>query len=329
MIDKIKRALQNIKHQELGLDTVKIQELTRLGRGESNLNFLANISGKKFVVRVNMNKREPNKARREFNALKAIEGLGIGPKAYVLDESKKIVDAEYLIVEYLEGKSLNMVKGYWNNEFIRKLARLVAKMHSIKITKKLEKLQKGWDSYQALIKNIEKMANYVVKKDQRLKPLITESIKNINTNGPKPKITLGHEDVCQQNVIMHKGNLKLIDFESFGLMDPAAEVSKIFEDFGHEFTKNERRIFLEEYGKIRKDSTIEKRIKFYIPGHFLEVSVWSIMHVYESQSEDFHEEFVNDKDVEEEKEYAKECFMKCITEKVIDKKWKNFKLFNQ
>ena len=62
----------------------------------------------------------------------------ISPKPRILEENKKYLGADFLIVDYLEGKTVDKTEIYFSDFMIRNIAKLLAKIHSIKITKKMK-----------------------------------------------------------------------------------------------------------------------------------------------------------------------------------------------
>lgn len=106
----IKGYLQKLDPKIFGLNKMKPLKIKRIGLGESNLNYLAIINGKKFTVRINMDLRSPNKSEKEYNSLRIVEHQGIAPKVFHLETSKKFLGETFIILEYLEGKSLEKCK---------------------------------------------------------------------------------------------------------------------------------------------------------------------------------------------------------------------------
>jgi aminoglycoside phosphotransferase (APT) family kinase protein len=336
MKEKIKRYFSNLDTKKLGIKSpVRVESISRLGMGESNLSYLVRIEGRRFVIRINLDPKVPKKSRREYRALKAIEHLSISPKAYILDETKKRIDSSFIILDYIPGKSLKDSKTKLTKKIISELARTLAGLHSIRLNEKLKRLPEERPDYKSFIREIERMTCYVKKKRTKhmkkgeFENLLDESLSRLKMSikkAPRAIKTLGHGDLCAQNVINSKNGLELIDFESFGLIDPAAEITTVFEDFGKRFSENQRRQFLEEYGKHRTDKTLRARIKFYTPLKLYEVFIWSLMHVYEIHEKDMHTAFLKDKDIADEIKYSRFCFRRCIKQGTIAKKWSKKRL---
>ena len=79
---ELKFIIENLNPKLLGVDKVSIDSFKKLGVGEGNLNYLFKIKNKKFICRVNIDKRVPNKSKNEFESLKRVENLNIAPKTF-------------------------------------------------------------------------------------------------------------------------------------------------------------------------------------------------------------------------------------------------------
>ncbi len=333
MKNKIIQYFEGLKSAQLGLrNKIIVENISELGLGESNLNYLVIANNKKFVIRINMDINNPDKSKREFVALKSIENLHIAPKVFILDDSKIHINESFLIMEYVEGVSLDKAKKKLNMKIIRKLAELVANLHSLKVSKNLQKERSNYNAWISIIKErmdyIKKQRSKYFEEDifDKLLDETFSKIKRIAKSAKYKNIfCLGHGDICQQNIIIHKGKLKLIDWESLGLRDPASDIGMIFEGFGIDLTKKQEDEFLKQYLKIRHDETIRERLRIFKPIIQFEQFVWAVMHVFGIGEKEMHEHFLERKNIQEHITYAKRCFDKCIKSGVIDKKWSKIK----
>lgn len=326
MKTKIWTYFENLKPSQLGLkDEVRISSVKKLGMGSSNLNYVVEANGKKFIFRMNVDTHHYGKSKREYDALKLVEKLGIAPKAYILDESKKEFDETFIIIEYLEGGSLDKIG--WNSSIIRKLAQISAKIHNVPLNRELLKLRREETDLENYIQAMDEPYRYSLKhtKNQTFHELLIETFDKLKLeiNGVQYKkmLTLTQGDFCEQNVIIDKGEVKLIDWENLGLTDPAAELTHIFLDFGRPFTKEQKNIFLEEYKKIRKDPEIEIRIGNYTPLKYYYVFLWAIAHALKIKNKEMHEEFLKSNDYSKDIAFADRAFHHALKAGVIDKKF--------
>ena len=108
---KIKEYFEKINPSELGLKIkVKVKSISKLGQGTGNLNYLVIANKKKFVFRLNMDPKNKIKSKKEFDALKIAEKYGISPKARYLDNSRKNFESDLIIIDYIEGKTVDKTK---------------------------------------------------------------------------------------------------------------------------------------------------------------------------------------------------------------------------
>lgn len=312
--------IKKIFKKELRLN---VQSISFLGKGVSNINYLVKAENKKFVFRLNANLRRPEKSKKEFNSLKAIEPLKISPKPIFLGKN-------FIILEYVEGIPFTNKK--ITSSFIINLAKLVAKLHSFhtdfslpieesKVTNKemndwLKNLKENLKNT-TLLSIILKTKKELEKEQQLLKKL------------GKIPFVIAHGDICEQNILKTKKGLVLIDFEDLSLKDSADEIAKIFVDFGVPFNKSQKKLFLKEYFKIKKDNNLEERIKIYEKLILFIIFVWSIDYVLRIKNKEMHKSFLNTKELKKGLEYTDICFKRAIKFKIINKKYLNLNIFNE
>jgi aminoglycoside phosphotransferase (APT) family kinase protein len=80
-----------------------------LARGEYNLNYLVRAGKEKVVFRVNMGTQidRDDQIQYEFAALKLLEGSGVTPIPYFVDDSRTFFDRGIGIMAYLPGRALD------------------------------------------------------------------------------------------------------------------------------------------------------------------------------------------------------------------------------
>lgn len=114
-IKGLKEYLNNpIFRESLNIPKNSNIDCAKLAQGEYNINYLLihPITKKKLVLRINSSSQMhlDNQIKYEYDALKFLEISNHTPKAIFLDDSKKHLDFGLLIMEFLEGKSLNYKK---------------------------------------------------------------------------------------------------------------------------------------------------------------------------------------------------------------------------
>ncbi len=335
MKEKIKSYFESLEPKLLGVHReINVSYVKKLGQGTSNLNYLVKLRGipQKFIFRMNMDPRNKGKSRREFEGLKAVQHINIAPIVRVLDESKKIFDADFLILDYIEGKTVDKTKIYLKDEMIVGVANLLAKIHSIKIIGNLNKIKLEASSPEEAGPTHGTNLNYIKKhiKDKTFLKMIEESLDNaqkINSKRDKNiKLVLSQGDICEQNIIYHNRDFKLIDFEDIERADPTLEIVRTIIDFGTPFNEHQKELFYNIYLRIRKDPGLKKRVEQLIPITYLRIFLWSIQHTLKVKNKEFHEEFHKNNDIKKDIGYAKIMFKRNLRAGVIDKKYSNLDL---
>jgi thiamine kinase-like enzyme len=331
---KIVKYVRKIDPQVLDINEGSIIEAKRLGLGESNLNYLVKVDGKKFIFRINMDPNSPNKSSQEFDSLKIVEELGIAPRVFHYESSKDYFGETFIVLEYLEGESLENKK--LSDKIMRELAGTVASLHNTSINHMRKRLRKNKSSRGAILGRIKQRIDCVNVKRNKYFPtedlfstLLAKTFHGFCERkiSIEPNYVLGHGDIAPQNVIMHDGKLVLIDWEDLGLIDAGVEIAIIFDSF--DFSERQKRLFLKEYLNSRKDPTIRRRIKAFWPIQLFGVFCWAVMHVFEIGEEELHERFIQEQDLQRHVDYARKMFEKCRDEGVFSKetKWKSSDVF--
>ncbi len=325
MKSKILSHLKEINPEILNLENIgEITKIEKIGLGESNLNYLAVINGKKFNFRVNMDLNSSKKLVDEYDGLKLVQNLGIAPRAFHYESSRHVLGGSFLILEYFDGISLNKIET--NAVLISKLAKMAAEIHSMPIEKSLhEKLRKSDTS--EIISLIDQRINYITRKiscypnNLDLTYILLETnqkIKQMAAEIPPPQCyVLGHGDIAPQNSILHRDELKLIDWEDLGLIDPALELAIIFDSF--DFIKDQKAFFLTEYLKYRDDHELRNRVNMVQPIQLFSTFCWAIVHVFRIRDKEMQEDFIKEQNLLEHIDYAQKMFEKCKKCGILDK----------
>ena len=332
----IKEYLQKLDPKTFGLNKMESIRVKKIGLGESNLNYLAMVNEKKFNVRINMDSRSPSKSKREYDSLRVVEHLGIAPKVFHLETSREYLGETFIILEYLEGKSLEELRKIDENT-LKELGRIVAQLHSTRIEDIERRLEKIGSSKTDILNEIRGRIGYIktkrkgyFKEKGEFENILTDSYRKLQQLrfDKKPYYVLGHGDIAPQNVIISvEEGLKMIDWEDLGLIDPAYEIAIIFNSF--DFSDRQKELFLEEYSKDKKYPELRKRIPLFLLLHLFCDFCWAIMHVYEIGEGEMHESFLKEQDLKEHIDYAKKMFQKCKKEGIINKnvRWDISKIF--
>ena len=105
--------------QALDLPKEVLEEYKFLARGEYNVNliFFHPVWEKKLILRINFSSQMKLEKQIEYEAyaLALLESTKRTPKVYYVDDSKEFIDKGILVMEYLEGHSLDYEKELFIN----------------------------------------------------------------------------------------------------------------------------------------------------------------------------------------------------------------------
>jgi len=102
-------------------------EIEFLAQGEYNINYLLKDGEDKLVLRLNMDSQMSldDQISYEFESLKELSASGVTPRPYYLDSSKDKLPYGMLVMEYLEGRTLNY------EDDLKRAAEIFAEIHSL------------------------------------------------------------------------------------------------------------------------------------------------------------------------------------------------------
>ncbi len=328
---KIKEYFEQLRPSSLGCKKpIRVLSVKKLGMGTGNLNYVVQANKKKFIFRLNMDPKNKKKTPYEFNALKTVEKQKVGPKAWLMDTSKKFFSSDFLIINYTEGKTVNKLKPYLSKKMIRELGTLLGRMHSTKINAQQKKKLYDETNRNNYLKIIQKRITYIKKHIQNKKLLILldewmQQLKKEIKKEKKVSVVLTQGDFCEQNIIYSKGKYTLIDFEDLHITDPAVDIARVFIDFGRPFSQEERTIFFRAYLKITKNKDVDllARAKRFIPLQYLDLLSWSIEHSLKIKNKEMDIEFLKENDLSKDIKYASLVLKEGVKEGVINKEYKD------
>lgn len=262
MKTEIKAYLEKINPLKFEKDE-KISGIRNLGTGESNLNFLIETTKGKYLMRFDITNKSQSHFRQEYEILKRLEPLNIAQKPLFMDMSKRYFNEKFLILSYIEGKSLDKLNNKDYSRYYGKLTKKIAKLHKLKISfiNKEHSFEKHLARSERIIRKIKRDLRYFDNKEKTIElfEIYHKSLKGL-LKDYKPILTFCHGDICLPNTLMSKREFFLIDWELSGKQDPALELSYHFYEF--KYTKMQESLFLKEYLKIREDKTLKERMKF-------------------------------------------------------------------
>ncbi len=116
----------------LGVNAADKATVHALPRGVWNYNYLLQIGNRKFVFKVYQSwpagesMFTTNSGRREFEALKLVESLGIAPRPILFDDTGPLAGRDVMLYAYVEGDTLT-----YSERTMREAAEVYAKLHSL------------------------------------------------------------------------------------------------------------------------------------------------------------------------------------------------------
>jgi len=281
-VEEYIKKLDTQKLKKLGIERVGNISVKEMGRGGYNINYLADIGGKKFVFRFNLDKYldVANQTEYEYDILKHLEKTGIATKAYFIDTSRKFFEYDLLVEEFIENKAVQ-----FGNEFLNNFGKLIKKLHSVSLPKSglLILNSKPLSDQLKLIKSkvdfiksgnfnkdfLDFINPYILKADD-----YAAKYSGLFKSGD---ICINHRDLVLENVLQTDSGLKLIDWQSPMADDPSYDLAFFTSDtvgewsLGRPFTDGEKKLFLESYGADKK---LLEKIRIRQPLFYLEIFVW-------------------------------------------------------
>lgn len=321
MEKKVKAWFEGLTPEDIGLtNQIVVSSVKRLGAGWSNINFLVIANNHKYIFRLNLDKENSSKSKREYQVLTSIEKYSIAPKAWLYDDLKQAFDNDFIIIDYTEGYTVNNSEHYKSSTLIPLLADLYVKLHLISL-EELPTLPE-WRTLHGPKRYIEDLRkekweyirSHIDKETRRALEDAFEAVGEENTYEPDRVLT--HGDPYHENIIYDANYqvLRFIDFEDTSVGDRAADIAGLFVDFGREFFEEEKDMFLGKYAEgVNIDAhQLRNKINMWIkPVQFL-VLISALTHAIRIQRGDLHAEFLQEEDIKGAYVSLQRAFDKCV-----------------
>ncbi|MEE4605278.1 MAG: phosphotransferase [Desulfobacteraceae bacterium] len=282
---RIEKYLKNIAPGILGVRNMESLEIHKMTPGSYNLNFHISVETKDFIFRVNIDQQSglSRQVQYEYDTLKFLQGHGLAPDVYHLDDTRQYFEFDILIEQYLEGPYLLLEKSY-----LPQVAASLAKLHSldhhgVNFISWPDPLK---DTYEFVQNDI---AHYKTRKTAEEK-IITQSERTLEEIGlrisksdlPFQADSLNHTDVGCDNFIRTAEGLRMIDWEKPRVDDCSYDLSCFLSEPAelwcspHVLNAAEREAFIEEYARIRGKSAelLRKKIRIREPMVSLHWILW-------------------------------------------------------
>ncbi|MCK5853961.1 MAG: phosphotransferase [Sulfurovaceae bacterium] len=168
----------NLQRYELFKDKEIEKFILLENQGHCNYNYLVLSENKKYLIR---KFKLINDRKSEFKIQKAVAKKNIGATPLLLDEQNGLI-----IAQYLEGKHQTKL----SQQMLKKMAKVLKNLHKIKINQRKNSFK---NNFKFRDKKVKKA--FVILEKQ------------------KKQYALGHNDLHPQNILFHKREIKLIDWE--------------------------------------------------------------------------------------------------------------------
>jgi thiamine kinase-like enzyme len=269
----IEKYLKNISPGVLGVQSMEPLEIHKMTPGSYNLNFHISVDTKELIFRINIDQQSGlnKQVAYEYNALKFLEGHGIAPDVYHLDDSRQFFEFDILIEQYLAGSHLLLDRSH-----VMQVAALLAKLHSLDhhAVKFISWQNPLKDTYEFVQKDI---AHYKTRKtaDENIiaraeRTLAEIKLRILKSDLPFKADSLSHTDVSCDNFIRTPEGLKMIDWEKPRVDDCSYDLSCFLSEPAqmwcspHVLEAADRDAFIEEYARISGKSVELLKKKIYL-----------------------------------------------------------------
>lgn len=213
---EIEAYLQRLPPEVLGLERIESVDVAGMSPGAYNLNYKVDVNDSRFIFRVNVDQQSglPNQVEYEFNALKFLEGHGIAPYVYHLDDTRGFFDYGILIEEYLSGPHLT-----FEGDEVLHIADLLVRLHS------LDPGGMPWvvwddplmDTYEQARRDLEAYKGKATPEEGVIRlaaAVLSETRSRIDDYRELYRADcVNHTDVVRDNFVKSPRGLRLIDWE--------------------------------------------------------------------------------------------------------------------
>jgi aminoglycoside phosphotransferase (APT) family kinase protein len=269
--------------------------ITPLAQGEYNMNYLVRQGDTACVLRANMGTQidRDDQILYEYRALKLLEGTGVTPRSYYVDDSREFLEHGVLLMEYLPGEALRYQRD------LEVAARLFARIHAQPVAPADNHLVREERPLSMTYEECSRLLPVYLESDLADPPLrdylsgvldwAREACAKESFFMSDPWPCIINTEVNSGNFIANrsKGTLHLVDWEKPLWGDPSQDLSH----FGvptttlwktdYRLSADDKRVFLDAYCAAIPDAhlrdTIEDRVRLRDPFNCLRGISWSAM----------------------------------------------------
>jgi len=243
----------------------KLISITELKSGSINPTFLIN---GKYILRIDLGNSEyKNKLKKESILFNILPKFDIPtPKLIAFDDSKTIINYDYLLMSYISGQNL---KDNFQSKLSEELGDLARKINLITVDDLgNQEIFGDIESWVHKTKTNFKIYNNYLKQINFFSTEISQQIDQVFNdycllNNWQDKGRLIHGDINPGNIVANNGHIVgIFDFEYAQIADPLGDLERLPIDF--QIKNNfDRELFLQGYGQNKFSTDELTRIKMY------------------------------------------------------------------
>lgn len=217
-----------------------------LAVGNHNTNYLLETDRRKYVVRIEDNQQFKN-LKKEYNFLKRAQP-GLGPQVFYFDNSRKILAADYLVEEFIQGQHPSATKVH--DDFVVQMSKWFKKLHRNRkpCQQTLQPRREVTPYYRNYLKYRHNLSGTAPR--EKLVKLIALGLVYLENNqsifARRRYLSLLHNDPSAGNIFYSPGTVRLIDWEFVGYGLPERELVYFLDSY--DLTAAQRKLFLHGYG---------------------------------------------------------------------------------
>ncbi|HLD06663.1 MAG TPA: phosphotransferase [Candidatus Nanoarchaeia archaeon] len=266
--------------------------ISLLPQGIWNANYLAEINGERFVLKV-YGENVPgllfgNKGKDEAVALRLLQGLHIAPEPVHFAYSPSL-GKEVLIYRFVEGKQPSA----FSPPLVKATARVLAHLHSLELP--AVDLPRKKETMQTLLNDIQSTLDKCIilgVPEAELHPFrgLVEKAKQYVAGQEEMEhpFALVHGDLSPCNLIVDENNaVRIIDWQRPTFTDAAFDVWAFMEDafirwdLPEPLTDGLKTQFIKTYTSLVHDHTILERLRQKSPLYYLNIGLYCLMRYHE------------------------------------------------
>ncbi len=260
-----------------------------LSESKTNINFLIDAESEKYLFRLNKESALGlrNQIRYEYDALKTLERSYVTPRTFFLDDSTTFFDYGVLIMQYIEGRTVE----YRNQKDVYEAAQILGKIHSLD-TEKIDVsnfittdniIEGSLNTSKIYLEDAFKSDKLDIDIKLKISKFLEwgEKNKDLGLYFEKDKWnTINNTEPEASNFIISAKKRKgiLIDWEKPVVSDPSKDLAYFLSpittmmDSGYMLSEDEKDNFFKTYIMYldRRDRDIVERVEVYTPFVYLE-----------------------------------------------------------